>query len=121
MKTTKILTDIFSIYWKKNLLFIPFFISFDFLPVHYPNVSCFGFPFKYYCEASLFTGQSYFSILIFIVDILFWYAVTGLIVKRSAKISRSVTKLNYATLGIALLMLFIYSTNLILKSNVMLF
>ena len=110
----------FNIYWKKNLLFIPLFINFDFLPVYYPGVNCFGFPFKYYCEASsLLLGPTYFSTSMFIVNILFWYAVAGLLVKwaeGSKKINKKTTVLNYITLIIALI--FLISWGLMFKSQV---
>ncbi|MEA2097732.1 MAG: hypothetical protein U9P70_01500 [Patescibacteria group bacterium] len=99
----------FNIYWKKNLLFIPLFINFDFLPVSYPGINCLGFPFQYYCNpSSILLGSSYFSIPMFVVNVLFWYAVAGLLiegVEGLKKINKKTTVLNYITLVIALIFL----------------
>ena len=109
----------FNIYWKKNLLFIPLFINFDFLPVYYPDPNRLGFPFQYYCEASLSYGPAYFSTSMFIVGVLFWYAVAGLLIEGAEgakKTNKKTTVLNYITLVIALI--FLVGWGLVFKSQV---
>ena len=111
---------LFDIYWKKNLLFILLFVNFDFLPVYYPGVNCLGFPFEYYCKASsLLLGPTYFSTLMFIVSILFWYLIAGLLIEwieGSKKINKKTTVLNYVTLIIVLI--FLVGWGLMFKSQV---
>lgn len=100
---------LFDIYWKKNLLFILLFINFDFLPVYYPGTNCFGFPFKYYCTtSSSLLGPTYFSISMFVVGILFWYLVAGLLIEwieGLKKINKKNIVLDYATLVIVIILL----------------
>ena len=95
MNITKILTNIFSIYWKKNLLFLILFIFSNFLRIG-PLSSCiscldYGFPFKYYTS---FWEIHHFYPLVFIFDLILWYIVAGIIIKKPLKVKSEDISIN---------------------------
>lgn len=96
----------FNIYWKKNLLFLVIFIIVDIFSVMLGNLSfnVQGFPIPYYSQ--YFQDPSpLFHPAFLIFDILFWYLITGLIIKKPIEMSRTTIRLNRITLIIVSLVL----------------
>ncbi len=107
-----------NIYWKRNLLFLFYFIIVDvILSDIIISIDSVGYPFPYLNYN--FLGYSLlFRTAFFIFDILFWYVIFGLIMKQPKEISKNVVKLNYISLGIVLLIMFYYLLPLISKSQI---
>ena len=109
----------FNIYWKKNLLFLLVFIASDILLQLVISFGVRGFPIPYYSYGWQDRLPSFYPIF-FTLDILFWYIITSLIIKRPIEIGKSIIRLNYITLSIVLFTLFYYLIYLMSKSQIIL-
>lgn len=118
-KKEKLKRYFFNIYWKKNLLFLLIFIIANIIFTIILSVmssSIAGFPFIYYRDH--FLENTVFFPVAFVGDLIFWYIISGLIIKQPIEISKNIVKLNYITLSIVLLVMFYYLLPLISKSQI---
>ena len=118
-KKEKLRRYFFNIYWKKNLLFLLIFVVTNviftiILSVMSSRIA--GFPFIYYRDH--FLENTIFFPVAFVKDIIFWYVISGLIIKQPIEISKNIVKLNYISLVVILLVMFYYLSPLISKSQI---
>ncbi len=118
-KKEKLEKYFFNIYWEKNLLFLLVFIVSDTLLQLIISSEVRGFPIPYYSYGWQDNLPSFYPIF-FTLDILFWYIITSLIIKRPTEISGAIIRLNYITLSIVLFTLFYCLVYLMSKSQIIL-
>ena len=103
-KKEKLKKYFLNIYWKKNLLFLLVFIASDILLQLVISSGVRGFPIPYYSYGWQDRLPSFYPIF-FMLDILFWYVITSLIIKKPIKISKNIIILNYFVLLIIIVAL----------------
>ena len=96
----------FYVYWKKDLLFFAMFMTAYVFSVNNSAMSVknIGFPISYYSWNAF--GPDTFSFIFFAFDIIFWYLIAIVIIKKPKRINRNTTFFNYAVFVAVLFLLF---------------
>ena len=94
----------FNIYWKKNLLFLLVFIASDILLQLVISSGVRGFPIPYYSYGWRDSLPSFYPIF-FTFDIILWYVIASLIIKKQIKTSKNTIILNYLVLLMVIIVL----------------